>query len=272
METNRSIYWLDSLFLCDKMIYKDSLESQMNKISKLIVLSFLIFVLYIPVKRAFAIMISMLFLVSSLYYYLLEKYSLKENYEERRKDSRRTFVGDLDYIVNEEQREIYIPKRQMHQITYQTIVPLEYITSLTSSNEVSVGNPNVLEKIQPMENLYSQQDDSINPNKSFLDFSDGPSNFRRTQLLPDNTEIFRRTNIDHLNLDPNTPITNFQEIDKMYNDKMMDQRTNYEKQILELNRHKDEQNKIAPIHKNYRVKGQGGPSFVSNYRGPRGQM
>ena len=163
-------------------------------------------------------------------------------------------------------------KRQMHQITYQTIVPLEYITSLTSSNEVSVGNPNVLEKIQPMENLYSQQDDSINPNKSFLDFSDGPSNFRRTQLLPDNTEIFRRTNIDHLNLDPNTPITNFQEIDKMYNDKMMDQRTNYEKQILQLNRHKDEQNKIAPIHKNYRVKGQGGPSFVSNYRGPRGQM
>lgn len=273
METNTSIYWLDSLFLPNTRNGKfdNTLESQMNKLSKLIVLSFPIFALYIPLKNALAIIITMLFVVSTLYYYLIEKFSLKENYEEKIRDSRRTFIGDLDYHIDERQREIYIPRRQMHQVVYRTIVPLESIASLQISEKDSVGNPEVLKKIKPMENLYSQKEDDQS-NESFLEFNQGTGNSNPSQLMLSDTEIFRRTNIDHLNLNPNHSITNFQEIDKIYMNDMLQQRTNYEKQILNLNRVKDEHNKIAPIHKNFRVQGYGGPSFVSNYRGPRGQM
>lgn len=268
MQIETGKYWLDSLFLSEKN--ENSLESKMNKISKLIVLSFFIFVLYIPIKKAFSLMIGMLFGVSTLYYYLLEKYALKENYEEKIKDNRRTFIGDLDFLVHERQREIYIPDRNMHQITYRTIVPLESIATLTLSDEDNVGNPKVLNKIKPLENIYSQQQED-NEYKSFLEFSGGPSNKHQTELLSDDTEIFRRTNIDHLNLNPNAP-ANFQEIDKIYMKDMMKQRNNYEKQILNLNLVKDEHKKIAPIHQNFRVQGYGGPSFVANYKGPRGQM
>ena len=276
MESNPSIYWLDSLFLANTRHSKleNTLESQMNKLSRLIVLSFPIFALYIPIKNALAIIISMLFVVSTLYYYLIEKFSLKENYEEKVRDSRRTFIGDLDYHIDERQREIYIPRRQMHQVVYRTIVPLESIASLQLSDKDSVGNPEVLKKIKPMENLYSQREDGQNSQEtSFLTFNKGTgNNTSRSQLLLDDTEIFRRTNIDHLNLNPNKPITNFQEIDNIYMNDMLQQRTNYEKQISDLNRVKDEHNKIAPIHQNFRVQGYGGPSFVANYRGPRGQM
>ena len=70
------VYWLDSIFHYATSYRKDvkSLEGQMNTISKLIVFSFFLMKIFLPLKLAAGLTMGMLFVTSIMYYYLNESY------------------------------------------------------------------------------------------------------------------------------------------------------------------------------------------------------
>lgn len=275
-----NLYWLDSIFSYASRYRKDvdSLESQMNAISKLILFSFFFLKIFLPMKIASAITLAMLFITSIVYYYLVHTFHppMKENYEEYTK---KTNLDDLnlDFYVDSSRREVFIPSRPMNTVQYKTILPVESYSKLLqthpNSNIQSKGNQHPLTKknIQPRENLFSQSisesEQNIRP-RSFLKVEKPILEKKQTKL--NDLEIFSRTNIDHLNTSDLTPDDYYEKVDKMYFENQLLLRQNYENQIKELNRIKDAHYEFAPIHQNFRVRGAGGPSFSQNYRGPRG--
>lgn len=279
---NQNVYWLDSLFCHSTKYIKEmhTLEGQMNSLSKLIVLSFFIMKVFLPMKIATVITISMLFITSVLYYYLSQKNSIRENFEEYQKEKKTNLSNSPDFIVDSRRRETYIPERSPIPIQYKTILPLEsYTSSLQQQNQtipsgpVLKQHPQTLHGIQPRENLYSQYTDR--KQTSFLQFAPSIPQ-RESQLIMDTTTtmdhpIFQRTNIDHLDTTENLTPDQYQEqVDQMYFQNQMLLRENYANKIKELNRVRDAHYKIAPIHTNFRVRGGGGPSFSKYYAGPRG--
>lgn len=272
INSTRNTFWLDSVFL-SKPTNLSSLEEQMNTISKMIVFSFFILVLYFPLKTAAAFSLCMLFTISLLYYYLDGKMAIKEGFEEAPPTKQKTYlnVTNVDRIVDTQSREVYIPSRQMNQVQYKTILPLYSYT--LQSEPVKKHHPDVLNSISPKENLFSQsqeEQDLKQKPKSFLTFTE--SSPQKEFKAPPDMEVFRRSNIDHLPLHQATARNDFSEIDRIYMENQLLLRENYENQIKHLNQVRDEHYKIAPIHQNYRVQGFGGGSHVANYAGPRGNI
>lgn len=271
------VYWLDSIFHYATSYRKDvkSLEGQMNTISKLIVFSFFLMKIFLPLKLAAGLTMGMLFVTSIMYYYLNESYHpmLKENFEQPPVVDviKKTKLEDIH--VYRPQREIYIPKPPKVDIRYKTILPMESYPKLSSPQSKPRQHPETLKAIQPQENLFSQSSTEMEENKkpkSFLQVSQPVLVQQSNNYFPD-LEVFQRTNIDHLDVENLSPEQYYEHVDQLFNQKQMEAREKYANQIKEINHLRNSQLEMAPIHQNFRVRGGGGSSFSNHYAGPRGR-
>jgi hypothetical protein len=270
INSNSNMFWLDSLFL-GKNNRIQTLEEQMNTISKLIVFSFFLLVLFFPVKVAAGCTICMLFFISLLYYYMESQIGIKEHFDVESKPNtyeNRTYLDSIktEPLVTIHNRERMIESREpILSVQHKTILPLH---SYQKKIETP-GNPKAYKPITPEENLFSQGNSQ---GKTLLEYT--PNVIQRDFVMSTERPIFRRTNIDHIIDDVDNDTEDFlkyqAQIDTDYMENQMLMRDNYEQQVKTLNQLRDEHYKIAPIHTNFRVQGFGGPQFSANYLGPRG--
>ena len=297
MHHNDNGYWLDSLF---KIIQQQpatndpknlgckhkqrTLEEQFNILSKLIVLSFFIFLTMHNIKTSLTITLSLLLIVSVSYYILDQMFEQRENFEEddeirpttptRTITNGRTSVNNikLNYEITDN-RDIFLEKRPNIPVSikYKELLPLHNFYERTTSK---FQNPNLIEDIPYIEKPYGsnhwksielpRRTQNNNPKKSLVNNRASSSRY----MIRSNVEHITggEVEIDHESL--------FKQSHDSFVMNTIDQRQLYSDQLSKLNRNRGVDQQLQfPINRNVMSSvGRigGGSSGASSYYGPRG--
>jgi len=299
MHHNDNGYWLDSLF---KIIQQQpaandpksfggkhkqrTLEEQFNILSKLIVLSFFIFLTMHNIKTSLTITLSLLLIVSVSYYILDQMFEQRENFEEDdeiRPTSHRTMTNGRTSVNNiklnyemTDNRDIYLEKRPNIPVSikYKELLPLHSFYERTTS---TFQNPNLIEDIPYIEKPYgSNHWKSIGP----LPQQGTKNNNPKKSLINNRAASSRymiRSNVEHIAGDE-VEFDQEQLFRQSHDSFLMntlEQRQLYSDQLTKLNKSRGaEQQLTAPINRNIMRSSVGriggGSSGAASYFGPRG--
>jgi len=292
-------YWLDSLFniiqqpteteqrIVGSKYKQRSLEEQFNILSKLIVLSFFIFLTMHNFRTSLTITLSLLLLVSVTYYILDQIFAKRENFDEEEEPTQmppnerlRHGTTSVNHInLNFERnnnRDIYLAKRPTlpeNTIKYKELLPLHTFYERSFSN---FQNPNLIEDIPYIEKIYgSNHWKLVEPPRG--DDNDTPKNTKRSLVINPGASSSRymiKSNIEHIAGDE----LEFDQLNRQSHDSYLmnslDQRQLYSDQLTKLNRSRGYDQQLShPINRNITTSvGRigGGTSGSSSYYGPRG--